>query len=67
MPDKKTLGRRESFVIRLWQEQEEPAQWRGEIQHVRSGLTTPIRYLGNIMVSIMAHLDDNPEAKKMLK
>ena len=40
----KSESQRDSFVIRVWREEEEP-YWRGWVQHARSGECAPVHSL----------------------
>ena len=42
---------RESFVVRIWQEPSRP-EWKGWVQHVRSGDSAALQNLGELVTFI---------------
>jgi hypothetical protein len=64
---KPKITRRDSFVIRIWQEEGKPG-WKGWVQHARSGESSLIRDLGDLLAFIERRLGKlDTTARKGLK
>ena len=48
---------REVFIVRLWRDDLDTGRLRGQVQHVRSGETTNIRDLGELLACLNLQLD----------
>ena len=49
---------REVFIVRLWSEAATPTAWRGQVQHVRSGQTSTVRNLEELLVYLRHQLNE---------
>ena len=48
----------ETFIVRLWQRESAPADWLGQVQHVRSGETAVVHNLDEITAVIKRIYDE---------
>ncbi|MCP4139745.1 MAG: hypothetical protein GY755_05550 [Chloroflexi bacterium] len=62
-----SLSLRESFVIRLWKMDEDQKNWRGQIQHVRTGSITHIQEFDDLKKYFKAYLEEEEIKKTGLK
>ncbi len=49
----------ETFIVRLWQRESAPADWLGQVQHVRSGETAVIHTLDEV-TAVIQHIITRP-------
>lgn len=61
------LSLRESFIVRIWRDDENPDTWRGQLQHVRSGEAIPIDDIKNLSAYVEAWVQKNAQQKNGLK
>ena len=56
MSSQSTFSLRESFIVRIWRDNENTDLWRGQLQHVRSGEMIPIADMKKISAELEAYL-----------
>ena len=61
------LSLRESFIVRIWRENEQTKLWRGQIQHVGSGEVVPITDVRHIATQLEDYLKNKDGQNTGLK
>ena len=59
------ISEREVFILRVWKSIEQNAQLMGQIQHVRSGKTFPVREPEGMLQFIQKQMDADNEKKSI--
>lgn len=54
---------RDSFLVRIWREKGR-AEWRGWVQHTRSGSSTPVRSRGELWAFMEQHSGKLPDSRR---
>ena len=56
---------RKTYIVRLWHEGTPQANWNGQIQHIRSGETTVIRNVEELLEYFRTQLETHPDKKPL--
>jgi len=57
---------RETYIVRLWREDEFQASWNGQVQHIATGEITAIRDIEDLLKFFQIQLGDKSEQSKLL-
>ncbi len=58
MSSESNLSSRESFIVRLWRENDSERSWRGQIQHVSTGHITHIQEFSELEEYFKEYLEE---------
>ena len=56
---------RETFIVRLWCDDESQANWNGQIQHIRTGKIAAFRDLDELLNFFQNQIGENSENLKL--